>query len=216
MTVPLHSIEWPAAEGTVPEEVVRFLEEGESRIDAYLAQDIRKRLPRFVPSDSEAVYQALRYIRDEQLAPGSRFCEWGSGFGMATCLAALVGFDSLGIEIESQLVERARNLAEHCGVQARFHCGDIVPKGFEYHEDGKGNAVELTESSLLPSQQQEREQYFHNEIDIGEFDLIFCYPWPGEAALIETLFERTAEEDTLLVTYCESGGVQIRRLVASD
>lgn len=198
---------------TVPDDVDLFLHEAESRIDAYLARDIKKRAPRFVPSNSVDLYHALHAIREEGLADGKRFCEWGSGFGITTCLAAMLGFDALGIEIESHLANEAESLAKAFHLPARFECRDIVPNGFEYHEDGKGNAVELVESGLLPSQQLDRDEYFLNDIVTADFDIIFCYPWPGEAALIETLFETTAEEGTLLITYCETGGAEVRRLV---
>ena len=47
--------------------------------------------PRFVPSVPERVWAVLAEVTTRQLSPTRIFCEWGSGFGTATCLAALLG-----------------------------------------------------------------------------------------------------------------------------
>jgi hypothetical protein len=66
-------------------------------------------VPRFVPSDYGATCPAASLLR---AAPGRLFCEWGSGFGVVACLAALLDFDACGIEIDEELVEAARQLAQ--------------------------------------------------------------------------------------------------------
>jgi len=42
--------------------------------------------PRFVPSVPERVFAVLVEVTTRQLPPTRVFCEWGSGFGTATCL----------------------------------------------------------------------------------------------------------------------------------
>src|SRR5262245_50345847 len=86
---------------------------------------------RFVPSDHLCAFGALQALAESALAPGGRFCEWGSGFGVVTCLAAMIGFDACGIEIEPELVDAARRLAEDFELSAEFVCGSFIPRGGE-------------------------------------------------------------------------------------
>lgn len=62
----------------------------------------------FVPCDYELLWRVLDGL------PRGRFCEWGSGFGLGCGLAALLGFESRGIEIDGPLAEASRKLlADH-------------------------------------------------------------------------------------------------------
>ncbi len=191
--------------------IQNFIDSSNERIVAYLTKDIKARAPRYVPCDSEAVYRALQFIFNEAIAPGDKFCEWGSGLGAVTSLASIIGFDAIGIECEEELVNEATALADEFNLSSTFVCDDFVPNGFEYSSDGKGDASALTESSLLPSEQLGRDDIFQNEFEIDEFDIIYAFPWPGEQGLVSDLFDATASEDTLLVTYCQTGGVVVER-----
>src|SRR5687767_11949845 len=68
-----------------------------------IEEESRASIPAFVPSDFEVVYRALVAIQSGHLATGRRLIEWGSGLGVVTCMATWVGFDAVGIEIESKL-----------------------------------------------------------------------------------------------------------------
>src|SRR5688572_9683571 len=83
--------------------------------------------PGFIPSDYRRVFHALSALTRADLLPGDRFCEWGSGFGVATCLAAQLGLDAVGIEIDAALVEEAQQLAEDFGIEAEFIRGSFIP-----------------------------------------------------------------------------------------
>src|SRR2546423_1671474 len=83
------------------------------------------------PAATLAAFGALQALAESALAPGGRFCEWGSGFGVVTCLAAMIGFDACGIEIEPDLVAAARRLAADFDLSAEFVCGSFVPRGGE-------------------------------------------------------------------------------------
>ena len=206
----LHELNVDATDIPIPDAHGKVIEIVDQRIDAYLARDIKKRAPRYVPSNAEEAYQALVWIRENNVAEGNRFCEWGSGFGMITLLAALAGFDATGIEIVESLCKEATRLADELQIPARFLNDDFVPEGFEYASDGTGEAGALTSSSLLPSQEQDRATFFDPIIPMDELDVIYCYPWPGEAGMMEDLFDATAAEGTLLVTYCETDRIRVR------
>jgi hypothetical protein len=72
----------------------------------------------FVPSDYEQVWRLLDAL------PRGRFCEWGSGFGIVTGLAAMLGFDVCGIEVDGRLAEASRQLLAEFGLAPRIDTGD--------------------------------------------------------------------------------------------
>ncbi len=60
---------------------------------------------------------------------GAAFLEWGSGQGMVAILAALLGYDAVGVEIDEALVQESRELARRYDVSARFEHGSYEPNG---------------------------------------------------------------------------------------
>ncbi len=64
----------------------------------------------FHASDYVLAYNTLRALLDEPTLRGRTFCEWGSGSGVVTLLAASLGFRAFGIEIQEALVEASREL----------------------------------------------------------------------------------------------------------
>src|SRR6187402_2253702 len=85
---------------TTSPEVERLLDEAARRIDQFLLTPKRVANHFFVSSDFRGVDACLGWILQRQLSPGMAFCEWGSGYGIATMLAALRGFDACGLEVQ--------------------------------------------------------------------------------------------------------------------
>ncbi len=79
----------------------------------------------FIPSDYELVWRSLDAL------PRGRFCEWGSGFGIATGLAELLGFDARGIEIDDQLADASRQLFLNLGLSSQIENGDYLSSQYE-------------------------------------------------------------------------------------
>jgi hypothetical protein len=75
----------------------------------------------FVPSDYRVMYRVL-----DTLTRG-RFCEWGSGMGIITGLAEMLGFEAEGVEISGELAEVSRQLLHDFQLTAPILTGD-------YHE----------------------------------------------------------------------------------
>lgn len=178
-----------------------FIESVESRMDRYL-RDHEGVRDGFVSTDLEAVSELLVAIHAEGLAPGPRFCEWGSAMGGVTGVASLIGFDAVGIERQPELVEAARALAEEHRLDVRYACGTFVPEGSET----------ITESSeyawwdgSAPS------GYDELEAEPNDFDVVYAYPWPWEESIIDTLFATTAAPGALLVTNHGASGFRIAR-----
>jgi len=87
----------------VPRFVDRFLDDAADRAETY---DARVGNGRCVPGDARYAFQILQWLlRTGATAKGAAFLEWGSGQGMATILAALLGYDAVGVEIDEVLVK---------------------------------------------------------------------------------------------------------------
>ena len=87
-----------------------FLSEGRSRFSSVDCFD-------FVPSNYELVWRTLDAL------PRGRFCEWGSGFGLVTGIAELLGFDASGIELDERLADVSRKLLNDYQLSARIITG---------------------------------------------------------------------------------------------
>ncbi|ANM30402.1 hypothetical protein ABI59_13705 [Acidobacteria bacterium Mor1] len=177
--------------GALPAEVAEFLADAQRRIGDFRP---RRRIAEFQSCDGALIYGTLDAIRQAGLAQGPRFCEWGSGFGVATCCAALLGMQAHGIEIEEELHREARGLAAAHGIEAGLHLGSFKPDGL-YEE-------------RLPDREPAPLGFAPTDCD-----LVYAYPWPAEERWVEALFAHYAAPGTLLLTY--HGGVtqKLRRRV---
>jgi len=188
-------------DGNAPSRVTHLLREADSRIWEHLEQHRGDGLG-FIPSDFQLVNAALERIVEEHLARGHLFCEWGSGFGVVSMLASLLGFDAYGIEIQSDLVLAAEDLAAYTRCDVRFAHGSFVTSCDEdLIATAKRSWWRSTESSA----------YEEFDLEPEEFDLFFGYPWPGEEDLFDALFVRYASVGALLLTFHETFGVLVQR-----
>ena len=201
--MPLVRLSLPDVLPPAPPEVARFIVDAQSRIDSFIESHLGEPIYSFVPSDFPLVYGALRHVAGERLAPGPLFCEWGSGAGVVACLAAMVGFDACGIEVEADLVELSTRLARHYQLKADFCHGNLVPHGGQKIAEEVGEFEWLAISGPDP--------YDQMDLEIDDFDIVFAYPWPGEERVIERLFDRFASDGALLMTYNGAEGVRLFR-----
>jgi hypothetical protein len=133
------------------------------------------------------------------VAPGRLFCEWGSGYGVVTCLAAMLEFDAVGIEVEGELVEAASRLAEDFGLPAQFVEGSYLPAGFRAQGEYAWLNTEAADAHAALG------------LDTADFSVIFAYPWPDEEGLTEGLFERYGSPGAILVTNHVDHHFRVRR-----
>jgi len=200
----LVEIELPAAHGPVPAAVAELLTDAEEQLRQYDAR-FQASFPAFVPSDFELVYHALAWIRRSQLAAGNRFLEWGSGIGVVACIAAELGFDAIGIEVEEPLVAIAESIAADHNIDVEFACGSYVPSGAEPYVDTAGEVTWL--------RTDRPDCYIDLDLEPEDFDLIYAYPWPGEEQVIFDLFKRCASVGALLLTFHSQDGLRLQRKV---
>ena len=195
--MPLADLDLLISRTALPSDVRCFLREAERRIDRF---QLTCRIPAFVPSEFKFAYSVLQALASATPALGSLFFEWGSGFGVVACLAAMLDFDACGIEIEGDLVEAAEQLAGDFDLPVEFVCGSFIPKGaLVCSEADNGFAWLVTDKGKTGEKLG---------LAMDDFGVIFAYPWPDEERLIGNLFERYAAVGAVLVTH--HGGQEFR------
>lgn len=204
--MPFESIEVPASLSSFPfaSGAEELIDQVNDRIEEFMLAD-ESVIENFVPCDFHLVDQALSWIEQNHLMTGQRFCEIGSGFGAAALLAGLRRWESVGIEIESRLVEQAARLAEDLGNPANFYCGSFIPRGIQ----------DLAQWSTEVKNVDTSEDDIYDEIGLAmdDFDLFFAFPWPGEHGFFESVLDACAADGTLLLTYRGRDGMNLVRKV---
>ena len=198
------------SEAPLPDDVRTMLDDADDRIERFHFDHRDAPLPGFVPCDFVAVRGAIGQIAERGLTPGQRFVEWGSGLGVATCLASLAEFDAVGIEIEPDLVAAAEAFADDHGVEVEFALGSYVPEGGDELLDD--HAADL-DREVTWLKTYGASAYESLGLDPDDFDLVFAYPWPGEEGVIFDLFAEYAAVGALLLTYHGEDGVLLQRKV---
>jgi hypothetical protein len=151
----------------------------------------------FVAADYIRVLQTLLTVR----APGQRFLEWGSATGVITIMADLLGFEACGIELDSQLVGIARDLARKHGSGARFAAGSFLPTGYRWKSS--------TGDSRQGTIGQGPSAYPELGHPLEDFDLVYGYPWSGEEPLMLDLMRCYGQKGSRLLLHSDAGEPKI-------
>ncbi len=154
----------------------------------------------FVASDYEAVYQALVGLQGQ----AETLLEWGSGLGVIAIMAARLGFDAYGIEIEPKLVDLSSGLAEKYDAQVEFALGSYVPGDYDLNP-------ELADADFRTSFDDEP-AYDELDMELRDFDIVFVYPWPNERALHQDIMRQCGGPNSLLMIFDVREGLSIERL----
>ena len=174
----------------------QLFEEGEA-----LWQEFRRKrgahFHPFVPADYPGAYEALRTLQPR----AHSFLELGSGVGVITILADLLGYEAYGIELDPWLAEQATELAERFGSGANFAAGSFVPEEFQ-------DQVALQSADFLTTTEGEP-AYRELGLELNDFDLVYMFPWPGEEELHFEMVRRYARPDALFLTYGGTDGYQL-------
>src|SRR4029453_9763666 len=136
----LEAIAMEGPEARVSDPVARLIATCSRGWEQFFADHDDHHAPRFVPSVPERVFAVLEEVTRRQLPPTRVFCEWGSGFGTATCLAALLGYEAYGLEIDAELVRLSRAMARRLGIRVTMLCTSLFPGGFGGLRGGWGGA----------------------------------------------------------------------------
>lgn len=153
----------------VPPYVDCYIHDAESRLEGYGESAGGGR---FIPGDYRYAFQVLQWLlRQKCLSRGHSFLEWGSGQGVTTILAQLLGLDATGVELDERLVMEARLLAARYDTTAHFVHGTY-------------------------DRQADAELDLYTAKDRAA---VYVYPWPGEESFFLRLFEETAPEGAYLL-----------------
>jgi hypothetical protein len=213
----LEEIAMERPEARVSDTVARLIATCSRGWERFFADHDDYHAPRFVPSVPERVFAVLQEVTTRQLPPNRVFCEWGSGFGTATCLAALLGYEAYGLEIEEELVRLSRAIARRLGIRVQILCTSLFPKGYEAYAGVDGAALVMPQS-VRDHHDEGRgpRRYDGMDIAIADIGVFFAYPWPEERALMQELFDAVAREGAMLVVYHTDTDIRVFRKVRSN
>ena len=141
----------------------------------------------FVPADYPTVMRALLPLQNQ----GLRFLEWGSGTGVITIMADLLGYEAYGIEIDPELTTIARDLARRFNSNASFATGSYLPAGYIWRaQDGdrRLGTIGIAESA-----------YPELGHPLDDFDVVYGYPWEGEEPVMHDLMRKRGARDAVLL-----------------
>ncbi len=215
----LEAIAMEGPEARVSDHVARLIATCSRGWERFFADHDDQQAPRFVPSVPERVWAVLEEVIRRKLPPTRVFCEWGSGFGTATCLAALLGYEAYGLEIDEELVQLSRAMARRLGIPVQMLCTSLFPAGYAASVGVDGAAL-VTPASVGDhhdtAEPREPLHYDGMEVAITDIGLFFAYPWPEERALMRQLFEAVARAGALLVMYHTDTDIRVWRKVEGE
>ena len=130
-------------------------------------------IPKFVATDGSIGWNLLNSVQQQTCVDRNPvFCEWGSGVGLVTLLASLMGMSATGIEIEEELIDIAEGFSRQYKIPASFVHASVFLK-----------------DNPLP------------QINYSDVDIFYVYPWPNEIVKMISLFEQVARRGAILVCY---------------
>ena len=190
----------------VPPDIATLVLEADQGMDNYYDAGKNKGNPNIVPCDPTLFYKALAYITQKDIPIGRVFCEWGSGFGYCGCLAAKLGYDSFGVELDEKLVAYSEKFAKTRGLDVTYLTTSYFPEGFSCYE-GSGGRELITpeETSYRDHSNHFLPIYSGMEHDTGEIDVFFVYPWPTEYEMFLELFDALASDGAIYLVYYGDG-----------
>ncbi|MEM1084610.1 MAG: hypothetical protein AAGI48_10910 [Verrucomicrobiota bacterium] len=203
--MPLQEITLDLDPSDLPERISDLIDEADKRDADFYAAGLGKKYSRYVPSDPTVAHAAIAYLSRMKFLRGNRFCEWGCGFGVAASIAAMLGFESYGIEFVPELAELASQLAVDFDLKVTILNIDYLPEGFDDCQGVGGKDLVVPSGFHARDGSVPHPEY--DGLDPSEVDLFYVFPWPGEEKLMMDLFEAVATEGSILLIYMGDGEI---------
>jgi SAM-dependent methyltransferase len=177
----------------IPAEIEPILADADRVLQAYWDQWTKKPIEQYVACDFRDVWRALAKVTASKIARGNTFCEWGCGFGIVTGLASQLGWEAIGIEAESFLVEQAKRFLARNHLKGEILHGNFLPRGSERLARSQSNHASMFH--------QVENVYEEHDLELDDYALVFAYPWPGEHHFLQEVFRHYAKEGALLLMF---------------
>jgi hypothetical protein len=192
----------------IPHSVEVFLSSSQELIQSFWDRWIDQPIEQYVACDFLEVWRALQAVQTNHALTGKSFVEWGAGFGVVTALGWLAGFSAVGIEAEAFLVSEGKKLFHKHQIQAELWHGNFLPERAEELADVQSNFPSLHHPMASA--------YAANDCELGDFSLVFAYPWPGEEHFQREVFRQFAAQGALLLMFRGPYQIELYRKLASD
>lgn len=175
----------------VPAAVTDLIDQAQRIWDQRSADE--SRLVSLVNSNYYIAFHAIKQQIQELNRPGLRLVELGSGCGVVANIAALLGVESSGIEIEPGLCELSNQLATACKLSTKF-----IPCSYRDWEGGQTSEMSAAARKGLSA--------------LREADLIYGYPWPSEQTYLASVVKQHCKHGARYLTYHGGSRLQLRRV----
>lgn len=209
----LEEIDLDGMETALPEDATNVIDEANRRIDELFETERNRKYPKYLPSDPAPFYSALAYLTKRDLPLGNVFCEWGSGFGVHACLAALLGYEAYAIEIEEELAQLADDLAKALKLDVTTLCTSYVPEGLESYAGIDGEVLLTPDELAISSHGEDQFEPIYDGMPhtCAEVDVYFMYPHPSDQDFALSMFEAVAVEGAIFLAYYAQGDIHAYR-----
>ncbi len=187
----------------IPTAIERILQDADQVLQAYWDQWTKKPIEQYVACDFRDVWHALSKLTESKLAKGNTFCEWGCGFGIVTGLASQLGWEAVGIEAESFLVDQANRFLARNRLKGEILHGNFLPRGSERLASSQSNHASLFHQVVIA--------YEQHDLELDDYALVFAYPWPGEHHFLQEVFRLYAGDGALLMMFLGPYEIELYR-----
>ena len=120
----LEPLQITLSDDTPAAQALKLIQNAKSLAEEMQGLQGEDRIPSLVTSNGLIAWRFLQSAAAYIPTDAPRFCEWGSGIGVVSCLAALRGWESTGVEIEPRLIEVSCQLAKSHDVNVNFRQGN--------------------------------------------------------------------------------------------
>lgn len=191
----------------IPPETESLLANADEVLQAYWDQWHKRPIEQYVACDFRDVWRALSQLTESGMARGNTFCEWGCGFGIVTGLASQLGWEAVGIEAESFLVEQAKRFMSRNKLAGEILHGNFLPRGSERLARPQTNHASMFHQ--IPN------AYDEHDLGLDDYALVFAYPWPGEHHFQQEVFKHYAGDGALLLMFLGPYEIELFRKVSA-